>query len=93
MFVIILAAVVAVFCFVACINEFIMHKPGVGIVLGLLALMNIFILIIDIKKYNEPKKLHREQIEEVVKYDIDSTIVINGLDTTKTYTIYYYKYL
>jgi len=27
-----------------------------------------------------------------VKYDIDSTTVINGPDTTKTYTIYYYKY-
>lgn len=92
MFKIILAAVVAVFCFVACINDFIMHKHGVGIVMGLLGLMNIYILIIDIQKYNEPKELHREQIEEVVKYNIDSTTVINGLDTTKTYTIYYYKY-
>ena len=92
MFGIILAAVAAVLCFIACIGDFIMDKPGVGIAMGLLAIMNIYILFIDIKKYNEPKELHREQIEEVVKYDIDSTTVINGLDTTKTYTIYYYKY-
>lgn len=92
MFGIILAAVAAVLCGAACIIDFIMEKPGIGIVMGLLALMNIYILIIDIQKYNEPKELHREQIEEVVKYDIDSTTVINGLDTTKTYTIYYYKY-
>ena len=92
MFGIILAAVAAVLCFIACIGDFIMGKPGVGFAMGLLVLMNIYILIVDIKKYNEPKELHREQIEEVVKDDIDSTTVINGLDTTKTYTIYYYKY-
>jgi len=91
MFGIILAAVAAVLCFIACISDFIMDKPGVGIAMGLLALMNIYILITNIQKYNEPKELHREQIEKVVKYDIDSTTVINGTDTTKTYTITYWK--
>ena len=44
------------------------------------------------EKYNEPKELHRSQIEDVVKYDVDTITTISGRDTTRTYTIYYYKY-
>ena len=92
MFAVILAFIAVICCTAASIIDFLNDRYGLGILFAFLAILNGIFLVEDIEKLNEPKELHREQIENVVKYDIDSTTVINGIDTTKTYTIYYYKY-
>jgi len=92
MFGLILALIAVICCTAASIMDFVNEQYGLGILFAFLAILNGIFLVEDIKKLNAPKELHREQIENVVKYDIDSTTVINGIDTTKTYTIYYYKY-
>ena len=51
----------------------------------LLLLMSIFILAVNAGVYNT------KTVTKVVGYDVDGTIVINGTDTTKTYTLTYWK--
>lgn len=92
MFGIVLAAIAVVCCGIACAVDLLVKKYLSAVLFGVLALVNVYILCYDIKKLNEPIEPHRVQIENVIKYDVDSTTVINGSDTTKTYTIYYYKY-
>ena len=92
MFGIIIAVVATVLCGITCLINAIEKNFMLAFLFGLLSLLNLIILIDDIQKYNEPKELHRSQIEDVVKYDVDTITTISGRDTTKTYTIYYYKY-
>lgn len=92
MFGIIIAAVATVLCGITCLIHAIDKNFMLAFLFGLLSLLNLIIFIDDIQKYNEPKELHRSQIEDVVKYDVDTITTISGRDTTRTYTIYYYKY-
>jgi len=90
MFGIILAVVALILCTITSIDDAANGKPIGAVIFGLLAIMNLYILVVDIKKYksDEPKTYIEKN---VVEYHIDSTITINQADTTKTYTITYLK--
>lgn len=96
----IVSAVIAAFCFfVACFN-FANRQFLWGIVMILLTIMDVGIAI---RSYNEDKTAEQQEflvspignktttgaLINVVSYDIDSTTVINGVDTTKIYKINY----
>ena len=90
---IIIAIIAIVCCLGAFIFDLINQEYGAAFVMLILVVLNVFILIYDIEKYNAKKngEFDRKTVENVIGYSIDSTTVINGVDTSKTYTITYWK--
>ncbi len=91
---IILAIVAIIFCFGAAFTNFMTEDIGPGLALFALGLLNIYLLKDAINDYhakenNEPATT---VVNDVAGYKVDSTIVINAADTTKTYTVTYWKY-
>ena len=91
MFGIILACVAIVLCILACLNNIVQEKIGGSLFFALLVILNVYILYIDIKKYNNPDAVETHIVHNVEGYSVDSTMTINGTDTTKTYTLTYWK--
>jgi hypothetical protein len=91
MFGIILACVAAVICILACLNDIAQEKIGGSLFFALLAVLNVYILVVDIKKYKNPDEYETHIVHNVEGYSVDSTMTINGTDTTKTYTLTYWK--
>ena len=54
----------------------------------LLIILNAVLLKTNIDTLNKPETFI---VDEIKEYYVDSTLVINGADTTKTYTITYLK--
>lgn len=90
---IILAIIAAVCCTIAAAYSFIAEKYASGIFMIGLVILNICTFAHNLNKYlaKRNRELKTEIVKNVVKYDVDSTIVINGADTTKTYTLTYLK--
>ena len=63
--------------------------------MGILVALNFFFMCISIQAYNNKKNgiepINTTIVKDVKGYQIDSTIVINGIDTTKTYVLTYWK--
>ena len=57
---------------------------SVAVIIGIL-------LNYSIDKLDNPEHHQTLTIKEIKEYQIDSTIIISGGDTTKTYTITYFK--
>ena len=57
---------------------------SVAVIIGIL-------LNYSIDKLNNPEHHQTLTIREIKEYQIDSTTIISGDDTTKTYTITYFK--
>ena len=57
----------------------------------LLLVFNIFLLVANVIKHNNSEQVVSHVVENVEEYQVDSTLVINGVDTTKTYTITYWN--
>jgi hypothetical protein len=91
LFLTILAAVAAIFCLVAMIRDIIDGDLGGTILFFGLFLLNVFCLINDIDTLRNPDKVETTVVKNVVGYQVDSTMTINGADTTKTYTLTYWK--
>ena len=91
MFGIILAAVALVLCTLTAINDLVRDHFGGALVFGLLAALNLVILIFDINEYKKKDQPQVHVVKEVKEYYVDSTTVINGADTTKTYILTYIK--
>ena len=90
---IVLAIVAIVACSISVVLCLINQEFGGAFFMMILAILNVFILVNDIDKYKAKKngEVERKTVENVIGYSIDSTTVINGVDTTKTYTITYWK--
>ncbi len=56
-----------------------------------LALFNGALLAMNIRKAKEKEDDIVTVVQDVKWYKIDSTIIINGVDTTKIYTITYWE--
>lgn len=88
----IILAVVAIIC---CSIAFIIHVANseiIGaIVMLLLVFLNAFLLKCNIDKYNEPQEIQTTIVKDIQGFSIDSTLTISGADTTKTYTLTYWK--
>lgn len=91
LFLTILAGVAAIFCLVAMIRDIIDGDLGGTILFFGLFLLNVFCLINDIDTLRNPDKVETTVVKNVVGYQVDSTMTINGADTTKTYTLTYWK--
>lgn len=57
---------------------------SVAVIIGIL-------LNYSIDKFNNPEHHQTLTIREIKEYQIGSTTIISGTDTTKTYTITYFK--
>lgn len=57
---------------------------SVAVIIGIL-------LNYSIDKLNNPERHQTLTIREIKEYQIDSTTIISGTDTTKTYTTTYFK--
>lgn len=90
---IILAIVAIVACSLVLVLSLINQEFGTAFFMTILVILNVFILVNDIDKYKAKNngEVERKTVENVIGYSIDSTTVINGIDTTKTYTITYWK--
>lgn len=66
-----------------------------AIFMGILVALNFFFMCINIQKYTDKKNgiepINTTIVKDVKGYQIDSTIVINSTDTTKTYVLTYWK--
>ena len=57
----------------------------------LLCLLNVFLLCYHIDNYKHKDEPEMFIVKDVSNYKVDSTIVINGVDTTKTYVLTYWN--
>ena len=83
-----------IFCLMALIIDIINDKPGWIIVMILLLILNVTLLIRNIEDYNNsknPDNVVTTVVYDVKGYQVDSTITINGTDTTKTYILTYWE--
>ena len=91
---IILAILAIILCFGGAIAQFIDENIAHGLALLVLGVFNVFLLEDAVndshaKENNEPIAT---VVSDVAGYKVDSTIVINAADTTKTYTVTYWRY-
>ena len=85
---IILNIIAIVCCLIALIIDVIRGDVGWSIIMVLLIIFNAVLLKTNIDTLNKPETII---VDEIKEYYVDSTLVINGTDTTKTYTITYLK--
>lgn len=87
--IIIISIVAAIVCMVSIYLNLRDDNYGAVFFFGFLAILNILIAFHNIGKYNAKKNGETETftIKNVKEYHIDSTIVITGADTTKTYIL------
>lgn len=85
---IILNIIAIVCCLIALIIDVIRGDVGWSIIMVLLIIFNTVLLKTNIDTLNKPETII---VDEIKEYYVDSTLVINGTDTTKTYTITYLK--
>ena len=88
---IILAIVAIICCSIAFIISVIYSDVSGAIVMLLLVFLNAFLLKCNIDKYNEPQEIQTTIVKDIQGFSIDSTLTISGADTTKTYTLTYWK--
>ena len=90
---IIIAIIAILCCGASTILGIILKKPGQIIIFGLLTIMNVFILIDDLQDYRAKQngEYKTTVVTDVVGFSADTITVINGADTTRTYTLTYWK--
>ena len=88
----IIAAIVAIIC---CSIAFIINVANSDvlgtIIMLLLIFLNAFLLKLNIDKYNESQEIKTTIVKDIQGFSVDSTLTISGADTTKTYTLTYWK--
>lgn len=88
----IIAAIVAIIC---CSIAFIInvaHSDVLGtIIMLLLIFLNAFILKCHLNIYNESQEIQTTIVKDIKEFSVDSTLTISDVDTTKTYTLTYWK--
>lgn len=92
----IFAIILNAIAIIACIIAFIMSTRegyfGTSLLMVILVGVNTYCLIRNINRFNNPQdEVKTYVVSNVKEYYIDSSIVINGADTTKTYIITYLK--
>ena len=88
----IILAIVAIIC---CSIAFIINVANSDvlgtIIMLLLIFLNAFLLKLNIDKYIESQETQTTIIKDIKEFSVDSTLTISGADTTKTYTLTYWK--
>ena len=88
---IILSIVAIICCSIVFIIDAIHSDAPSAIGMILLVFLNIFILKYNLDEYNKPQEIQQTVVKDIQKFSVDSTLTISGADTTKTYTLTYWK--
>lgn len=88
---IILAVVAIICCSIAFIISVIRSDVSGAIGMLLLIFLNAFILKLNLDIHNESQEIQTTIVKDIQGFSIDSTLTISGVDTTKTYTLTYWK--
>ena len=83
--------VLVIFCITFAIKCFSDDMPGWGALMIFWAVINGILCADNIQDLGKEDQLQKFEVSNVKEYSIDSTMVINGADTTKTYVITYWK--
>ena len=88
----IILAIVAIIC---CSIAFIINVANSDvlgtIIMLLLIFLNAFILKLNLDIHNKSQEIQTTIVKDIKEFSIDSTLTISGADTTKTYTLTYWK--
>ena len=88
----IILAIVAIIC---CSIAFIINVANSDvlgtIIMLLLIFLNAFLLKLNLDIHNESQEIQTTIVKDIQGFSIDSTLTISGADTTKTYTLTYWK--
>ena len=57
----------------------------------LLVFLNVFILKLNLDSHNKSQEIQTTIVKDIQGFYVDSTLTISGADTTKTYTLTYWK--
>ena len=88
---IILAIVAIICCSIAFIISIIYSDVSGAIGMLLLVFLNVFILKLNLDRHNKSQEIQTTIVKDIQGFSIDSTLTISGADTTKTYTLTYWK--
>ena len=88
---IILAIVAIICCSIVFIIDVIHSDAPSAIGMIFLVFLNIFILKYNLDEYNKPQEVQTTVVKDIQGFSVDSTLTISGADTTKTYTLTYWK--
>lgn len=88
----IILSIVAIICFTIVFIDNVANSNISGAISTLLLIfLNVCLLKLNIDKYIESKETQTTIIKDIKEFSIDSTLTISGADTTKTYTLTYWK--
>ena len=88
----IILAIVAIICFTIVFIDSVTNSNISGAIITLLLIfLNVCLLKLNIDKYNESQEIQTTIVKDIKEFSIDSTLTISGVDTTKTYTLTYWK--
>ena len=88
---IILAIVAIICCSIAFIISVIYSDVSGAIGMLLLVFLNVFILKLNLDRHNKSQEIQTTIVKDIQGFSVDSTLTISGADTTKTYTLTYWK--
>lgn len=88
---IILAIVAIICCSIAFIINVAHSDVSGAIGMILLVFLNVFILKVNLDMHNESQEIQTTIVKDIKEFSVDSTLTISGVDTTKTYTLTYWK--
>ena len=88
----IIFAIIAIICFTIVFIDSVANSNISGAISTLLLiLLNVFLLKYNIDKYIESQETKTTIIKYIKEFSVDSTLTISGADTTKRYTLTYWK--
>lgn len=88
----IILAIIAIICFTIVFIDSVANSNISGAISTLLLIfLNVCLLKLNIDKYIESKETQTTIIKDIKEFSVDSTLTISGADTTKTYTLTYWK--
>ena len=88
----IILAIIAIICFTIVFIDNVANSNISGAIITLLLIfLNVCLLKLNIDKYNEPQEIQTIIVKDIKEFSVDSTLTISGADTTKTYTLTYWK--
>ena len=91
----ILGIILAIAGIICCLIAFIISVANsdiIGaIIMLLLVCVNAVLLKFNLDEYNEPQEIQTTVVKDIQGFSVDSTLTISGVDTTKTYTLTYWK--
>lgn len=88
----IIFAIIAIICFTIVFIDSVANSNISGAISTLLLIfINVLLLKFNIDKYIESQETQTTVIKDIKEFSVDSTLTISGADTTKTYTLTYWK--